>query len=193
MRNLVIATSMLSALALAVPALAQDAGIGVGVGVGAGASAGAGADGGAGVGVSAGGDASAGADAASARGSGTAGVGVDSSTGTDVNVGIDSSAGAGASVSGEALGAVNSQAVVGASVVSSDGAEIGTVVDIASDTTGQVMITLDLAQDLDASIDTIRFRAEHATFADQRVQLGLTRAGLISALETHLGAQASGG
>ena len=182
MRHLLFATSLLCVGSLAVPAIAQDAGVGVGVGAGVGAAAGASA--GAGIGGSAGASSSGGVGAGV---SGSAGIGVDSSAGATGGVNADTTADVG--VTEQALGTVDDQLVVGAAVISSDAAEIGTITDIALDANRQVVITVDLADDLGMTIDSIRIRSNSAAFVEQRVRLDVTKANFVTSLEAYLNAE----
>ena len=182
MRHLIFAATVLSALSLAIPGTAQEAGVGAGVGgagvggagVGAGVGAGGGASGGVGAGVG-----------------GGPGIGADSDAGIAGGMNPDSTANVG--VDGQSLGSVDGQLVVGASVISSDAAEIGTVTDIALDADRQVVITVDLADELDMTIESIRIRAPSAAFVDERVRLDVTKLTFVDSLEAHLAAEADGG
>lgn len=117
---------------------------------------------------------------------------MDGNTGT--SLGLDNAADGSVSTdaTAQALGSVDAAGVIGSSVVASDGAEIGTVTDIATDANNQVTVTVDLAEHLGIGIDAVSFRTEQAALVDQQVRLGVTQAGFISSLQTHLGAQATG-
>ncbi|MFW6028551.1 MAG: PRC-barrel domain-containing protein [bacterium] len=170
MRHLLFAATMLSTLSLASAAMAQ------GVGVGVGGAAGAGTGGGAGVG----------AGATSAVGSGA-----DGTAGLSGGTSADGTAEAGASE--QALGSVDEQLVIGASVVSSDGIRIGTVDDIELDADRLVVITVGLEDELGMSRDSIRIRSHSATFVHSEVRLDVTKRDFVTSLEAHLGADADGG
>jgi sporulation protein YlmC with PRC-barrel domain len=175
MRHLLFATTVLSALSLTVPAIALDVGVGGGVGAGVGGSAGASAGTGNGVGVGASG-----------------GVGTGGSSSTGVASGTDAHSRADAGMSEQALGSVDEQLIIGALVVSSDGARIGTVDDIALDADRLVVITVGLADELGLSRDSIRIRGHSAAFVNRQVRLDVTKLDFVAALEAHLGAEAEG-
>lgn len=169
MRQLLFATTVLAGLSLTVPAIAQGVGIGAGVGAGAGTGGSSGiGSGGVGIGAGAG---------VGIGGSGTGGTGVDGST---------------ESVSDQALGSVDAQLVIGASVVGSDGAKIGTVDDIALDANHLVVITVGLADELGMSRDSIRIRSHSAAFVDRQVRLDVTKLDFVTQLEAQFGATADG-
>jgi hypothetical protein len=199
MRNLLFATTILSGLSLALPAAAQNVGIGADAGVsgGIGASAGDG-----GVGVGAGADAGVSGGIGASAGDGGVGVGIGADADAAVSAGLNADGNVGATVgatlggtvagpaavSGQALASVDAGLVIGAPIVSADGRIIGTVADITTDTTGKVMVTVDLAGELDLSIGSIRIGAEHAAFVDGQVRLNMAQASLVAALEAQLAA-----
>ena len=210
MKAKLLATTAAVAFAIATaqgPALAQvsgdaEASVGGGVDAGIGASIGGGGGVSAGAGASVGGDGSTAGVGASV---GVGGIGVDAGTDAGLNAGVDVNGDVGATVgatvgvdgvtapapvSGQALASVDASLLIGASAVSADGAIIGTVTDVSTDANGELMVTIDLADNLGLSLDAIRVGAEFATFVDQQILLNTTQASLVASLEAQFGAGA---
>lgn len=150
MRSMFYTTALASAMALAAPALAQDAPVGADVGAEAGAEPGGGAA-----------DIGAGAPAP-----------VDGAVETDAAVEAQPTPG----LAAPDEGMMDPAAVTGLPVVTSDEVTVGTITEVETDVNGEASFIAEVSDELALEAPMVRIRSDAATVTGDQVRLQISQA-----------------